>query len=207
MGSSAALKVCLDVNIWVAYLMALQWGRQGTVVAQVVEAVRDMKVGAMPLQLVMSQEMLGTLERVLDRQGFNPPAVQAFVQSIEDLMRRGPEGIEPHLLVSGRDQLAMHDREDAGVLAASFLARVDLLVTDNLKDFETNDSETFNTQEVARPSRGTRQLTAIVHERADGVALVVAHPFDVIEWLKKGVRPTPEAIRKEYGSVLDQLLK
>jgi len=49
MGAPAVLKVCLDVNVWVAYLMALQRGRQGTVVAQVVEAVRDMKVGAMPL--------------------------------------------------------------------------------------------------------------------------------------------------------------
>ena len=75
-----------------------------------------------------------------------PVLVPPFIDSIESLMRTGPEGLEPPLFLSGRDHLPMHDREDAGVLGACFASDVDLLITDNLADFVTPDAEQLDTQ-------------------------------------------------------------
>ena len=93
----------------------------------------------------------------------------------------------------------MHDREDAGILASCLAARADLLVTDNLRDFQTNDAEQLDARRVRTKGGGSRQLYALVHQRADGVALVVRHPVDALSWLERGERPSPAAVRLRYG--------
>ncbi|MCJ2091897.1 PIN domain-containing protein [Methylobacterium sp. J-072] len=192
------LRLCLDVNVWIAYLLALQRGRTGTAPMRLVAMVRDAAAGDIPLQLTISREMLGTLERVLKRQGLPDRLAEGFPQVVDGLMRVGPEKLHPAMLTAGRDQLAMADREDAGVLAFCIADRVDLLVTDNLVDFATNDSERRDTRHVSRSDGTTRQLFALLHERADGVSLVVAHPIDAVEWLTTGFRPTAAALRQRY---------
>ena len=142
--------------------------------------------------------MIDTLVEVLVRVGFRSETAAAFGARVTDLLTSGPEALDPLLLLAGRDQIAMHDREDAGVLATAFAARVDLLVTDNLKDFLTNDRQAFPTR-VVRPAAGERQLMAIVHERRDGVSLVVAHPLDVREWVRGGFWISADSIRLAYG--------
>lgn len=189
------MRICIDANVWVSYLDALANSRMSPVL-HVVQAVFSMRFGTVPLQLVVSLELIDTIQRVLLRSAFSEESVRGLVAAIVDLMRAGPEHLDPPLLISGRDQLAMRDREDAGVLAACFAARVDLLVTDNLKDFRTNDSEQIDTQVVGYPDGGKRQLYVIIHERADGVSLVVMHPFDAVGWLVDGVRPTAGKVRK-----------
>ena len=192
-----ALRLSIDINVWVAALMATQHGRTGTVAQAIVAAVRDMKIADRPVQLVVSLEMADTLERVLTRIGFAGPIAHDFANSIVELMKAGPDQLDPYLLVSGRDQLGMHDREDAGVLATAIAARADVLVTDNLRDFQTNDSEIINTRTVQ--SNGiVRQIFCIIHERGDGVSLVVAHPVDVIAWLREGHEITPDTVRRLY---------
>jgi len=42
-----------------------------------------------------------------------------LVRTIIDLMKSGPEYLDPYLTISGRDQLCMHDTGDAGVLATA----------------------------------------------------------------------------------------
>lgn len=140
-----SLRLCIDVNVWVAFLMAIQNGRTGTSAQAIVAIVREMKIADRPVQLVVSLEMADTLERVLTRVGFTAARSHDFANSIVDLMKAGPDHLDPHLLISGRDQLGMHDREDAGVLGTAIAAKVDLLVTDNLRDFQTNDSDTRKT--------------------------------------------------------------
>jgi hypothetical protein len=56
----------------------------------------------------------------------------------------------------------MRDREDAGVLAAATIVRIDLLVTDNLKHFSTIDSEELNIKEVFL--RGPANLPLPAHD-------------------------------------------
>jgi hypothetical protein len=177
--------------------MALQTGRIGTSAQKIVAVARDMKIADRPAQLVVSLEMVDTLERVLTRVGFTAAHAHDFANSIVDLMKAGPNQLDPHLLISGRDQLGMHDREDAGVLASAIAAKVDLLVTDNLRDFQTNDSETIKTRMV--PSRGAlRQLFSVIHEREDGVSIVVAHPIDVVDWWREGHEISAAMVRRQY---------
>lgn len=194
----SGLRLCLDVNVWVAYLMGLQNGRSGTVPMRLVAMVLDHRAGPIPLQLVMSQEMLGTTETVLMRLGLPADMACAFPNALAGLMQAGPEGLPPAPPAAGRDQLPMTDREDAGVLGSCITDRVDLLVTDNLPDFQTKDAERRNTRTLTRRDGTGRQLFTLPHEREDGVALVVAHPIDVVEWLGAGFRPTPDALRRRY---------
>lgn len=194
----APLLLSLDINVFVAHFLALRRGREGSAASRLVQAVRDGRFENVPLQLAMSLEMLGTLERVLVRLGVSPEAAQEFVESVVDIMRTGPAPMDPYLLVAGRDQLTAKDREDAGVLASAILARADVLVTDNLDDFRTNDCETISTRSVSTHNGGVRDLYAIVFERVDGVALVVGHTLDVVSWLGTGQRPTPEWIRQAH---------
>lgn len=160
--------------------------------------VRACRAGLIPLQLVISQEMLGTLEGVLMRQGLPPDLAEGFPAAVAHLMLAGPDKLKPALLTAGRDQLAMTDREDAGVLASCIADRVDLLVTDNLPDFQTNDAERRNTRTIIRRNGTTRQLFTLLHQREDGVSLAVAHPIDAFGWLANGFRPTRHALRQRY---------
>lgn len=196
---ASILRVSVDINVWIPYFDAIKYDSGPGAVAELVHMIRDMRAGTMDLQLVMSTEMLGTLERILEEKNHSHGAISEFRMSLEDLMRTGPEGWEPHFLPTGRDQLGMHDREDAGVLASAILVRADLLITDNLKDFDTNDGESIDTKSVTYPSGASRQLRSIIHERVDGVSLVIAHPYDVLDWFRADIRPSPEMIRRRYG--------
>jgi hypothetical protein len=76
--AKATIRICLDVNIWVAHQLARQNNRKGGSSSALVQIVRDMACKAGPLQLAMSWEMLGTLEDVLNRLGFDPRSVADF---------------------------------------------------------------------------------------------------------------------------------
>jgi len=200
--TATPLLVCLDANIWTALFIALQKADTPRLSAAIsmVSAMWRMRVGGMPLQLVASHELIDTVIRVGIRLGHSQAAAEEFGASIIDLMKAGPLQLDPTMLVAGRDQLAMHDREDAGVLASCIAARAHLLVTDNLTDFETNDSERIDTQKVSYQRGGTRQLFALIHRRADGVELVVMHPLDAASWIASGTRPDAETVRQQYSA-------
>ncbi len=192
------LRLALDVNVWISYALAVRGGRMGTFPQALVEFVSAGQMGARPLQLVVSVEMIDTVERVLERLGISPAASRNFGEAIGFLSRAGPERLDPLLLLSGRDQFALHDREDAGVLAAAYAGRASVLATDDLDGFLTSDCERFDTS-VAEGYGRQRQLFAATHERADGVKLVVAHTIDVVSWAREGFEFSPESIRRRYG--------
>ncbi|MGO4831657.1 PIN domain-containing protein [Rhizobiaceae sp. 2RAB30] len=188
------LRIVIDANIWVAYAISLQLGRTETLSQEIVGIARTMKFGTRLAQIVISLEMVDTVARVLSRRGFPLDAIEDFTAAIIDLMKSGPERLNPVLLVAGRDQIAISDREDAGVLAAAVAAKAHLLVTDNLADFATNDGEIVETRKV-RSAKGERQLFVILHERPDAPPLVVAHPADVLEWMRRDLLPDASAFR------------
>ncbi len=195
----AAIRVCLDVNIWIAHLLAIQNSRVGGSASGLVRIVRDMTCAAGPVQLVMSWEMLGTLEGVLARLKFDPQGISANTAALVGIMKAGSLRFDPYLLPEGGRSLPMKDIEDAGVLASAIAARVDLLITDNLDDFAIKDVERVATQSVRRRGGSRRQLDALIFERSDGVSLVIAHPIDAIEWLDGGMGTTADAIRKRHA--------
>lgn len=193
--AKATIRVCLDVNIWVAHQLAVQNDRKGGSSSALVQIVRDMACEAGPVQLAMSWEMLGTLEDVLSRLGFRQQSSAEFIAGLIGIMKAGPEQFDPYLLPEGGRSLPLKDVEDAGILASSIAARVDILVTNNLDDFAIKDSERIDTRQINRHGKRPRQLYALIYERDDGVSMVIAHPIDAIGWLRHGVRPTPDAVR------------
>jgi predicted nucleic acid-binding protein len=190
-----ALRVSLDVNIWVAHQLAIQSGRAGGAATELVNMVLAMECEAGPIQLVMSWEMIATLEDVLTRLNFDSQSISDFSASLILLMRSGPEAFDPYLLPESGRHLPMKDEEDAGVLASAIAARIDLLVTNNLDDFQTKDAERIQTREITLRKEPPKQLFSIPYERNDGVSIVIAHPIDALAWLHDGIRPTPETIR------------
>ena len=149
-------------------------------------------------QLVVSIEMLDTLERVLRRQGASSESSDAYIEAIKGIMKLGPDGLDPYLLLGGREQFAMADVEDAGVLAAAFASRTTLLVTDNLQDFQTRDALRVDTR-IVKAFSGSRQLYAIRHRRPD-VDVIVAHPLDVMSWLTQRLDFEPAALWDQISS-------
>lgn len=191
---TAPLRVLLDVNVWVANLLATERGRRGTAVQKIVAMVAAGRWGdqGREAQLVVSHEMLETLDAVLHGKGVTPDSSAAYSDAIAGIMRFGPEELDPYLLPGGREQFATADAEDAGVLATAFASRTDLLVTDNLKDFYTKDATRVDTR-IVKTASATRQLFTLRHRRS-GCDLVVAHPLDVIAWLEQGFDFSPGAL-------------
>ena len=58
-----------------------------------------MKVGDRPVRLVMSIEMMDTLKRVILRIGMSSERAHEFVLTIIDLMKSGPEYLDPYLAI------------------------------------------------------------------------------------------------------------
>jgi predicted nucleic acid-binding protein len=195
----AAIRVCLDVNVWIAHLLAIRNNRVGGSASGLVRIVRDMTCTAGPVQLVISWEMLGTLEGVLSGLKFDSQSILANTAALVGIMKSGPLRFDPHLLPEGGRSLPMKDMEDAGVLASAIAARADLLIADNLDHLAIKDAERVATQTVRRRGGSRRQLYALILERSDGVSLVIAHPIDAIEWLGGGIRPNADDIRKRFA--------
>lgn len=196
---SRPLRVCLDANVWISYLGAYSVMKSGTPAA-LVDMIDAGHTGGISLQLFLSWELIDTIRIVLLRLGVSEVLVASFIDAIEALMRTGPEQLDPPLFLAGREQFAMRDREDAGVLGACIAGDVELLVTDNLIDFVTPDARRLNTQVVRPGTAAARQLFALIHEPIGHAPLVVMHPIDALAWLSAGQRPTAEAVRTVYGT-------
>lgn len=83
------------------------------------------------------------------------------------------------------------------MLAGALSAKADFLVTDNLADFENKDASVYDTQ-IFRVGQATRQLSAIIHEHPSGGRIVVVHPFDFLDWVRRGVEMTPDMVISTY---------
>ena len=92
----------------------------------------------------------------------------------------------------------MHDREDAGVLATRIASKAEIVVIDNLRDFQPNDSETIATRTV-RSGKVQRRLSSVIVERADGVSVVFVHSVDVVDWLPNGREISAAKFRQQYN--------
>ncbi|WP_421423913.1 PIN domain-containing protein [Agrobacterium rosae] len=188
------VRVLLDINVFVGNIMARDRGHKGTATQTLVSMVSSQKWGMDDrAQLVISFEMIDTLETVLRRLQFTEDRIKAYTGSIIDIMKYGPDSLDPYLILGGEERFAMFDVEDAGVLATAFGAEVDILVTDNLRDFATKDASVVDTQVLNTTSSGQRTLQALRYE-IGGADLIVAHPFDVMQWMRLGYDFTPDTL-------------
>ncbi len=103
------------------------------------------------------------------------------------------DALDPYLILGGEERFAISDIEDAGVLAAAFGTRADILVTDNLKDFVSKDAAILDTQVVETMPSGKRTLQ-VLRYRIGQADLIIAHPFDVMAWMRQRYDFEPDAL-------------
>jgi hypothetical protein len=193
------MRICLDLTVFIQDELVHRSGRAASAASRVIDAVKQRQWRGLPLQLVVSVQMLDTLRHVLvSHRGADPHAADLYIEAIADLVRIGPERLDPHLLLAGRERFAIRDREDQGVFAVAIAAQVDLLVTSNLRHFLQRGCEAIETR-VVRGLGGPRQLHVQVHRRSDGDDLIVADPMDVIEWLDDDLEIDAAKIRSRYA--------
>jgi predicted nucleic acid-binding protein len=175
------LRVLLDVNVLVSDILSRSAGRTGTTSQKLIGAMLEGVLGGHDVQLVLSVAMIDSFRDVLTRLGADHIAIDQAANALFDLVRNGPDALDPFLLLDRSDVVfPLRDREDAAVLATAFAASADLLVTDNLKDFETQDCEVIPTTLAKHSSGAVRQLSCQIHCAPDGHVVMVAHPLDVV---------------------------
>lgn len=160
------MRVCLDLNIWCADLLARANGRDGTACQTLVDAVRG--VGSGPrLQLVISWGMLDRLGDVVQREfGYDPEDAERLKSLLADYAETGPG-----LALGGVGVIPIHDPEDRHVLETAWAGRADVLVTADFSGFAIPDAEVRVAGRTARLTRGDRRLW-------------IVHPFDLSAWLR-----------------------
>lgn len=134
------LRVCVDLNVFVAEFLANLYGRRATLAQRIVEACRRGSIGATRVQLVISVPMLNRFVDVLVREfGVDADAAIALADAIGDLARSRPSGRGrtggPLLVLGGTGVTPVRDAEDRYVLEAAVVGQADYLVTENMRDF------------------------------------------------------------------------
>lgn len=173
----AVLRLCLDLNIWCAALLADQKGKQGTASQLLVESVRLGYCSLGPVQLVISWGMLNRLELVLEEKlGIAHLAANSYVSAIREYAELGPSGVSPQLTLGGTGVVALSDTEDAHVLETALAGRVSVLVTCNLKDFKSNDTQVAIAEQH------------LIY-KAPAHTFHIFHPKEMMNWLRRGEMP------------------
>jgi predicted nucleic acid-binding protein len=187
-----------DINVLVSKLYADKAAKSSTISQKVVRHLVSGSINGEPVQMAMSFKMLDTYRDVLLRQEYPEAVVNEQVSALVDIMKFGPAGFDPYLVLGGTPDPALKDLEDGGVLATAYAAHAGLLITDNLKDFAGQDAEIYPTSRVQTPDGKTRELYCVVRARPDGKELVIVHPADFISWTDRNLRISPEAIRQSF---------
>jgi hypothetical protein len=172
------IRICLDLNVWVADFLGTRRGRRGGSGPWLVDAVRHAVSPAGPLQLVVSFGMLDRLALVLVRDfGVEPLAAEKAMQAIAAIAALGPAGDHPYAVIGG-GVYPIRDTEDRHVLEVAVAGEADVLATANLADFEMDG--------IDRIGDGSRLR---IYARQGRSPIVIAHPDEVRDWLRDGVVP------------------
>lgn len=178
------LRVCLDLNVWVANLLATRLGRSDTAAQSCAAAAQRGLCALGRVQLVISWGMVTRLRAVLeDRLAIPRETADPYLAALVASARVGPPGA-PLIVLGGTGAMPIRDAEDAHVVDVAIAGRADLIVTANFVDFLT-----YRTV-VLRPNR----LAVLPHAAGQ---IVVAHPAEVAAWLRTGQTPSDILPRTE----------
>jgi len=179
---SNMLRLCLDLNIWSAALLADLKGRQGTSSQCLVEIVRQGVCSLGSVQLVISWGMLNRLRLVLEKNfKISRSAADLYLDAIRGYAEIAPASTGPQLTLGGTGVIALSDTEDAHVLETALAGRAAVLVTANFKDFISND-----TRIIVLGRHAIHTTPAHVFH--------IAHPYYMMDWLRNGQIPEIEGI-------------
>ncbi len=161
-----AARLCLDLNVWLGAILSEKLERRGTAAQTLVEAVRSGLGPRGPVALVVSWGMLNRLREVLVRFEFGAAEADRLIQVIATIARDGPS-----LTLGGVGVLPLDDEEDRHVLETALAGGADMLVTQNLRDFVSQDARAL----VADRYYGVE---------AAGVKLLIVHTYAAAAWLR-----------------------
>ena len=160
------MRLCIDLNVWCAAILAERAGRVNTAAQTIVDAAR-IPPGRAPMQLVVSWGMLQRLDEVLERAlDFAPEYASALTDAIAGYAQFGPS-----LTLGGVGVLPIHDPEDRHVLETAWAGDAAVLVTADFTGFLGADAEVLIEGRLAILRRGAK-------------ALHVIHPFPFAAWLR-----------------------
>ncbi|MBE9043648.1 PIN domain-containing protein [Pleurocapsales cyanobacterium LEGE 10410] len=160
------LRLCLDLNIWCAALLAERKRRQDTACQTLVKIVKDRECNWGRVELVISWGMLNRLEKVLVKDlQVSSLSAQMYLRSIESYTLQSPQ-----LTLGGTGVVPLHDTEDAHVLETAVAGKAQVLVTANFRDFVDK-----NVEIVLENRHG-------VYRSADFRCHIV-HPYLMVHWL------------------------
>jgi predicted nucleic acid-binding protein len=169
---SEILRICLDLNIWCAALLAESKGRQNTSAQCLVSIVREGTCLMQPVQLVISWGMLNRLRKVLvEDWQISMPTAELYLDTIMAYAELGAMNQSPQLTLGGTGILPMSDIEDGHVLETAIAGQAHILVTANLKDFRFKDVELILGDRHARYKRGEQIIN-------------IVHPYLIMDWIR-----------------------
>jgi predicted nucleic acid-binding protein len=167
------LRLCLDLNIWVAALLADRKGRTNTGSQYLVEIVRSGSSPVCAVNLIISLGMLDELKSVIvEHLGLNIETADAYVSAIEEYAKLGAQ-----LTLGGTGVIGLRDLEDAHVLETAIAGKADFLVTANFKDFIVDRDTKIEILD----------RHAIYYSSAH--ILQIVHPNLMLEWIRLGDLP------------------
>ena len=160
------MRLCLDLNIWCAALLAERKNRQNTACQSLVSIVREKECSWGRVELVISWGMLNRLEKVLVKDlQVSPLKAQMYLRSIESYTLESPQ-----LTLGGTGVVPLNDLEDAHVLETVSAGKAQILVTANFRDFIDKNVEV---REKGRHGI-YRSATIRCH---------IVHPYLMMRWL------------------------
>jgi predicted nucleic acid-binding protein len=176
---AAALRVCLDLNVWCAALLADRKGRRNTASQCLVAMVRQGSCLSSPVQLVISWGMLNRLLKVLVQNlQVSSQTAELYISTIAAYAHLGAVGTSPQLTLGGTGVIPLQDTEDAHVLETAIAGRANVLITANFKDFISKDVQ------VVIPDRHA------VYRGPDDHAFQIVHPYLMMDWIRSGQIPS-----------------
>lgn len=201
-----ALRVLLDVNVLIGGFnknpeaKAEKESAQQLLASIVVQGRMRQSLSGQdyPVQLITSYPILETFEQKLIGKPFNLPSdrVRLLVETVQDAAVYGPVGdVAAGPTRHWRSHLPMSDVEDVSILETAVWSRADLLVTNNLKDFVSKDFISVDT---------THGRRAVNYAPGGDTNVVIAHPIDVVQWMRAGrylhaERLWPEILKDSNG--------
>ena len=194
------VRLSLDLNVLWSDQRARDLGVRGTAASMLVDAVRDGRCPAGPVQLITAVPVIEAWADVLRRHlGYAPDAAREKADLLQDYAIQGPMAASPRLVVgSGHvpfgteqevlDSIRTHAEpenadklfdelaDDRNVLLAALAGQADLLATSDADLFTKGNAIALERPDV------------VLHPFA-GRILVVAKPSFVAYWLRLGYVP------------------
>lgn len=126
------MRVCADLNVWIAAQLARRDGHEGTTSQRIEQWLTDGDGVLGPVQLVISWAMLDQLAHVLTH-GLGVSAVEAreYVDALAEVARAGSPGFAPAELMGEPGVIELSEGGETAALETALFGRADVFITAN----------------------------------------------------------------------------